>query len=61
MHPTDDPGASKDDLHNLYRIRCMSDDALQQRIYKIEKRDKLLSFVKVSHPGLQLRSQGGWG
>ena len=33
--------------HNLYRIRTMSMDALQRRVYTIQRCDKLQSFVEV--------------
>lgn len=36
------------DSHNLYRIRSMSHQALQRRIWKIRKPEKLESFIKVS-------------
>ncbi|CAK0782837.1 hypothetical protein CVIRNUC_006032 [Coccomyxa viridis] len=33
--------------HNLYRIRTMSMNALQRRIYTIQRCDKLQSFIEV--------------
>jgi hypothetical protein len=36
------------DEHNLHRINTMSEAALQRRIYKIQRCDKLQSFVEVS-------------
>ena len=46
------------DEHNLFRIRTMSLNALQRRIYTIQRCDKLQSFIQVpvkkctSVPGL---------
>ena len=35
------------DEHNLFRIRTMSLNALQRRIYTIQRCDKLQSFIQV--------------
>ena len=43
-----DSWASAKDLHNLYRIRTLTDKALQERIYTIRRIGKLESFIKVS-------------
>ena len=39
--------SSRLDEHNLYRIRTMSINALQRRIYTIQRCDKLQSFIEV--------------
>lgn len=68
----DDSWASTKDLHNLYRIRTLTDKALQERIYTIRRIGKTESFIKVSllcvglapcpHADLRTLSQerGGW-
>lgn len=48
---TDDAGLTE---HNLHRVRTMTDKALQTRIWKIQRVDKLRSFIQV-------RRQGGAG
>lgn len=46
--PTSDTQPSNNlDEHNLYRIRTMSESALQRRIYTIQRCDKLQSYVEV--------------
>jgi hypothetical protein len=47
-----DPGL---DAHNIMRVRSMSDRALQTRIWKIQRVDKLQSFIKVLPLGRTLR------
>ena len=39
--------SSQLDEHNLYRIRTMSMNALQRRVYTIQRCDKLQSFIEV--------------
>ncbi|CAL8470667.1 g10209 [Coccomyxa elongata] len=40
-------GADALDQHNLFRINTMSEAALRRRIYKIQRSDKLQSFVEI--------------
>lgn len=41
------PTTTQLDEHNLYRIRTMSEKALQRRIHTIQRCDKLQSFTQV--------------
>ncbi len=43
-----DPLAAKSDLINLYRAKMLSDEALQKRIYKFRKCNKLELFIQVT-------------
>ena len=46
------------DEHNLHRIRTMSEPALLRRIFKIQRCDKLVSFIQVIQQG-NWSSNGG--
>lgn len=50
----DDPGL---DAHNVMRVKSMSDRALQTRIWKIRRVDKLQSFIKVPPSRVMPRCQ----
>ncbi|CAL5220271.1 g2252 [Coccomyxa viridis] len=47
MQSSDADDCTHVDAHNLYRIKTMSESALQRRIYTIRRCDKLQSYVQL--------------